>query len=139
MKNTLVVLAFLCVAVSAFAQKSSKTTEWKEKETFHAVMAKTFHPMEDGNFAPIKARAAEMSDKAKKWADAKPPKQFNKPEIKELLSKLTTESKALAELVAAKGSDDDIKKSLTALHERFHEVSGACKVDAKTGKHEHKD
>jgi len=137
MRYMIIAAAFLCMTVSAFAQKGAKSTEWKEKETFHEVMAKTFHPMEEGNLTPIKTRASELSDKALAWADAKPPKQFDKPEIKELLGKLKTESKALTDLIAAKGSDDDIKKSLTALHERFHEISGACKVDTKTGKHKH--
>lgn len=137
MKYALVLVALFCVSISAFAQNKSKAPEWKEKEAFHEVMAKTFHPMEEGNLAPIMARAAEMAEKAGVWADGKAPKEFDKPQIKELLAKLKTESKSLADLVAAKGSEGDIKKSLTALHERFHEISGACAVDGKTGKHKH--
>ncbi|MCS6807995.1 MAG: hypothetical protein RML40_04875 [Bacteroidota bacterium] len=101
-------------------------------------MAKTFHPMEEGNFAPIMSRATELAEKARMWADATPPKQFNTPTIKELLNKLKVESQALAELVAAKRSEEDIKQALTALHERFHEIAGACAVDPKTKKHSHK-
>jgi hypothetical protein len=139
-----VFLVLTLVASSAFAQKksakaSSKSTEWKEMEAFHGVMAKTFHPMEDGDLKPIMARAGEMATKAQQWANSKAPKEFDKPAIKDLLSKLTEESKALADLVASKASEDDIKKSLTALHERFHEISGACRTDEHGNhKHEHK-
>ncbi len=126
LNKTLIAAAIFFAATFVYAQKS---TEWKEKETFHDVMAKTFHPMEEGNLKPIIARASELSDKAKAWASAMPPKQFDKPVIKELLGKLSTESKALADLVAAKGDEAAIKKSLHALHERFHEVAGACSTD----------
>lgn len=130
MKRFCIVGFCLLMAVSvAFAQKGAKSPEWKEMDTFHEVMSKTFHPMEEGNLKPITTRAAEMAEKAKKWADSKAPKEFEKPAVKELLTKLTAESKALSELIAAKGSDADVKKSLTALHDRFHEIVGACKTD----------
>lgn len=137
MKSFIVVALGLLYASTAFAQRSAKAAPWKEMETFHEVMAKTFHPMEEGNLQPIMARAGEMAEKAKLWADTKAPAQFDKPAIKDLLVKLKDESKALAELVAAKGSEADIKKSLTALHDRFHEITGACKTDGHGKKHKH--
>ena len=48
---------------------------------------------------------------------------IDKPEIKELLGKLKTESKAFEILIAAKGSDDDIKSTAsTAMN--VSEISG---------------
>jgi hypothetical protein len=144
MKNTVLksFLAALVLACAVFAtlpalaQTKAKSPEWKEMETFHEVMAKTFHPMEEGNLKPIMARAGEMATKAKLWADSKAPKEFDKANVKELLGKLVTESKALSDLIAAKGSEADVKKSLNALHERFHEISGACSTDEhQHGKH----
>jgi hypothetical protein len=131
-----VALAFVSFTANVSAQSKQKSPEWKEMETFHEVMAKTFHPMEEGNLKPIMARATEMATKAKQWADAKPPKEFDKANVKELLGKLVTESKALSDLVAAKGSETDVKKALSALHDRFHEISGACSTDEhKHGEH----
>jgi hypothetical protein len=103
---------------------------WNELTAFHAVMSATFHPMEEGNFKPIRTRAAEMAAKAKQWSDSTPPALYDKAEIKTNVAKLAQESQALSALVAKKASDVQIKESLNALHDRFHEIAGMCN-DAK--------
>jgi hypothetical protein len=95
--------------------------------------------MEEGKMAPILSRAGELADKAKAWADAPIPAAFDKAPVKDLLGKLSTESKALADMIAAKAPEADVKKSLTALHDRFHEITGACKVDEHKGHKDHKE
>ncbi len=132
-------------AASGFAQQNphsehaehaekKKGSGWKERDVFHEVMGGTFHPMEEGDFKPIRARAKEMAEKAEKWAKSTAPKEFDSPKIKETLAKLVAESKALADLVAANAGDEEIKGKLTALHDRFHEIVGQCKESADAHK-----
>ncbi len=125
--NLLLAADFLPAATTASAGDSDK---WTELSIFHDVMSQTFHPMEEGELKPIRGRAGEMAQKAKQWADSKPPKIYDKPEIKANLAKLADESKAIAALVATHASDAKIKESLTALHDRFHAIIGLCR-DAK--------
>ena len=56
---------------------------------------------------------------------------FTSADIKALLVKLNAESKALADSVAKNVSDEQLKKDLTALHDRFHEIIGACRDEKK--------
>jgi hypothetical protein len=111
------------------AQKPApKLEEWAEMEIFHNVMAETFHPMEDGEMKPILTRAQEMADKAKAWQQSTPPARYApvKDSVNFYLAKLAAESQALADIVAKKAKEEDIKKSLTALHDRYHTVSDFC-------------
>jgi hypothetical protein len=105
--------------------------KWAEMDAFHSVMSQTFHPAEEGKLEPIRKRAGEMATKAKQWSDSKPPKIYDVPEIKEMLVKLAAESKALADNIARGAGDDQVKKELTALHDRFHEIVGACHAEKK--------
>lgn len=130
---------FLCVTIlslfsvsapALFGKTAFPVTEnhndWKEQDEFHEVMAQTFHPMEKGNLEPIRKRAGELAAKAKTWSKSKPPKALDTPKIKDTLKKLANESAALSKMVSKKASNEDIKKALTALHDRFHEVVGLC-------------
>lgn len=128
--NLLLAADFLPAATTASAGDSDK---WSELTVFHDVMSQTFHPMEEGELKPIRSRAGEVAEKARQWADSKPPKIYDKPEIKANLAKLADESKALAALVGAKASDTQIKESLTCLHDRFHTIVGLCRDAKKQG------
>lgn len=121
---------FQPAAMTASAGDSNK---WNELSAFHDVMSATFHPMEEGDFKPIRARANEMAAKAKQWADSTPPKIYEKPEIKTNVAKLAQESKALAGLVAKSATDAQIKEWLSALHDRFHAIAGLCNDAKKAG------
>lgn len=114
-------------AVEEKSKVETKAEEWKERSDFHQVMSTTFHPMEDGNFAPIRERIGEMHAKAVAWASSTPPKAYDKPEIKAKLTDLVSKSKELKELIAAKATDDVVKTKLTDLHEVFHQIAGLCK------------
>ena len=62
-----------------------KTSEWKEKTEFHKIMSQTFHPAEEGNFAPIKSRIDEMETKEVAFKNSEIPADFgNKDAIKNL-------------------------------------------------------
>lgn len=110
---------------------SQASDKWAELENYHDAMSQTFHPAEEGKLEPIRKRAGELADKAKQWLDSKPPKVYESADIKALLVKLNAESKALADAIAKGAKDEQVKKDLTALHDRFHEIIGACRDEKK--------
>ena len=122
MKQLIFILLLAGIATSTHAQSA----EWKELDDYHKVMASTFHPSEEGNLQPIKERSGELADKAKALQKSTIPAAYQKPGVKESLDLLAKESKALDKMVRKKKPDADITKSLTALHERFHEVIEKC-------------
>jgi hypothetical protein len=123
MKNILLLLTLFAINLS-FAQTK---IEWKEKDDFHKVMAQTFHPLEEGNYAPIKERSQEMYDKAVAWQKSSIPVGINKKKTKKILKKLVKETKALNDKIKAGTTDEIIKADLTKLHDIFHEIVGLCK------------
>lgn len=101
--------------------------EWKEKDDFHKVMSTTFHPMEDGNFNPIKEKSQEMYEKAVAWQKSAIPAGVDKKKAKKVLKKLVKETKALNDKIKAGATDEVIKTDLTRLHDIFHELVGLCR------------
>ena len=110
---------------TAFAAQSQQVA-WKELDDYHTVMSQTFHPSEEGNLKPIKERSGELAAKAKTLQKSAIPTAYQKPGVKETLAKLAKESKALDKIVRKKKSDEEITKTLAALHDRFHEVMEKC-------------
>lgn len=123
MKNFLIIIC-LFIAHISFSQAPA---EWKEKDEFHKVMAQTFHPVEDGNYNPIRERSNEMYQKAVAWQKSAVPEGYNKKKISKILKKLVKESKELDKKIKAGTTDAEIKKDLTELHDIFHEIVGLCK------------
>lgn len=105
----------------------AKEEVWQERSDFHKVMSSTFHPMEDGDFKPIRERAGELHAKAEAWAKSTAPKSMDKPEIKEKLNLLVSQASELKNKIADKATDDEIKVKLTAMHDTFHQIAGLCK------------
>lgn len=99
---------------------------WQALKNFHVVMAQTFHPMEDGNFEPIKARSAEMLEKAKLLGSSSFPNSFNNKAIKDAINELIAGAESLDKLVKKKSKNDKIEASLTKLHDVFHKIQGLC-------------
>ncbi|HKA21790.1 MAG TPA: DUF2911 domain-containing protein [Blastocatellia bacterium] len=114
-KGGRMILTWGTLALSADFQSVPKSVsaadneKWNELTAFHAVMSATFHPMEEGNFKPIRSRAAELAAKAKQWSDSTPPALYDKAEIKTNVAKLAQESQALAALVSKKASDGQVR------------------------------
>lgn len=127
---------FVCLlAVTAFIQKvnaQSKFDSWPELKSFHTVMTQTFHPSEEGNLEPIKTRSAEMVAKVGALQKSKIPAEFDKKEVKDAVNKLAIDSKKLHELIENKGTDKEIKKALSDLHDTFHLIVEKC---SKTDEH----
>ena len=122
------VLALIVVANSVSAQ--STFDKWPAIKEFHEVMSQTFHPAEEGNLAPIKARSEEMMNKAAMLLKSDIPTEFRTDAILASAERLQIKSKALHKLVKSNGTDAAILKSITDLHDTFHEIVGLCS-DAK--------
>ncbi len=134
MKNltALFVLALL-IFVSSIASSQTKV-EWKEREDFHQVMGQTFHPVEDGNYTPIRERSGEIVEKAVAWQNSTIPAEFaSVTGLKENLAKLVAGSEALNAKIKANCTNEEIKTDLTALHDVFHDIVGSC----NTTDHQH--
>ena len=122
------VLVLIVVANSVSAQ--STFDKWPAIKAFHEVMSQTFHPAEEGDLAPIKARSEEMRNKAAMLLKSDIPTEFRTDAILASAERLQIKSKALHKLVTSNGSDAAILKSITDLHDTFHEIVGLCS-DAK--------
>lgn len=110
----------------AARKKQVDEGRWPELDNYHAVMAKTFHPAEEGNLKPLYANAEELAAKAVVLKKSVIPAKYQKPGVKESVEALEKESAALAKMVKKKKSEDELKKAIFALHDRFHEVMEKC-------------
>ncbi len=128
-----VLVSALSVGVRAVAE--TKPGSWAELKAYHSVMSTTFHPAEEGKLEPIKTRSAELAAAAKAWLKSTPPAEFNKPAILAKLKLLDVESAALDKLIkGGKATDAEITATLTKVHDRFHEIVGACADEGKAAK-----
>ena len=123
------IIAFIFAVNTMSAQ--SVTEKWPAIEAFHEVLSQTFHPAEKGNLAPIKARSEEMMLKAAALLKSDIPEEFRTNQILASAEKLQLKSKKLHQLVTSKASDDDIVKSLTNIHDTYHEIVGLCTAEKK--------
>lgn len=120
----LVGFGFAALANQAAAQ--SKLQDWAELKEFHKVMAQTFHPSEEGNLEPIKTRIGEMVEKAKTLQASKFPADFDNEKIRKAVNQLVTDSQKLQADIKKGASDKKITKSLSGLHDVFHQIVGLC-------------
>jgi hypothetical protein len=120
MRLLLTTLLCLGLSFSAAAQ-----TTWQEYlHAYHDLMSSTFHPAEEGDMGPIKAKAPEMAALAKAWSKADLPEKEG--DLKKALKTLAQGSRTVARLVRKNYSDDVIGEALTDLHDQFHAVAGLC-------------
>jgi len=102
-------------------QTTETIQEWKELEDFHMILATTFHPMEEGDFKPIKSDAGQLDSLAQKLHVATPP-QGDADAIKKLTLQLSTSSRALADTIAKGADEATIEVLLTQLHDQYHHI-----------------
>lgn len=127
--KTFAIFALLFVANTITAQ--STFDKWPALKEFHEVMSQTFHPAEEGNLTPIKTRSEEMMSKAVMLLKSDIPEEFRTNSILASSERLQLKSKALHKLVISNGSDAAILKSITDLHDTFHEIVGLCSEQKK--------
>jgi hypothetical protein len=127
MKNTFLFFILLTF-LSACSTKKSETAEgssneWKELDSFHSIMADAFHPYKDSaNLAPAKSLAKSMADEAGKWSGSTLPEKVNNDEMQTKLKNLNDGSQSFLRLTSENAPDSVIGKSLTELHDLFHEI-----------------
>lgn len=121
-------LGFWLIGSTLEAQSVFDT--WPALKDFHGVMSQTFHPAEEGNLAPIKARSLEMYDKAMALSKSTTPAALNTKPIKMAVKELVKGSKSLHKLIKSPtATDAAITNSLTALHDVFHKIVGLCREE----------
>jgi hypothetical protein len=130
-----IAVTFIGMTTNANAQKA----EWKELKEFHEVMSETFHPSQEGNFAPIKARIGEMVQKAEALKSSTIPADYNNKKVKKAVAQLVKDSKTLQAKIASGASDEEIKTSLSQLHDVFHKIVGLCSPSGDEHGHEKHD
>ena len=131
MKHFKLLLIFALVFVANTVSAQSTFDKWPAIKVFHEVMSETFHPAEEGNLAPIKSRSEEMMNKAAQLLKSEIPAEFKTDAILASAEKLQIKSKALNKLVKSNGADAAILKSITDLHDTFHEIVGLCSEPKK--------
>lgn len=124
-KIKLLIVAVLATVSIAFAQKAKST--WPEMKTFHSFMSSTFHPAEEGDFAPLKAKADSLLIAANLWQASAIPADFKPVETKAAITKLVAKCRAIQKAVAAKLSNERLKILITEAHDIFHTITGECR------------
>jgi len=117
---------YLIMAIP-FAITAQEKSDWKEMNNFHTLMSTSFHPSEEGNLKPVKAKSDSLLMAAKMWKSSKVPAGYKPKETSETLSKLI---KQLAELnTAVKAGKDDatLKGMIKDAHEIFHDIVEKCR------------
>ena len=125
MKNITSLILVLALASCSPKKEAeaNESNEWKELDSFHTIMADAFHPYKDSsNLAPAKSLAKAMADEAGKWASSTLPEKVNNDDMKTKLQKLNEGSKGFLKLTGESVPDSVVGKSLTELHDLFHEI-----------------
>ena len=99
---------------------------WKELDAFHELMAATWHPAKSGDLKVIRAKADSLSASAKVWAASKVPTACDTKVVRDAMADVVTGSEKVAQLVASKGADADVRTALHDVHERFEVVEHGC-------------
>ena len=96
--------------------------EWMELDSFHMLMAESFHPyIDSGNLVPAKENAAAMEEFAAKWAESPLPDKVNNDHVKKLLTKLK-HSTMNFNAMSTDAPSDVLGDSLSSLHDLFHGI-----------------
>ena len=123
----LLMITMIMLPVISFAQNAKSV--WPEMKTFHSFMAATFHPADEGNFAPLKEKADSLLIAAKSWQASPIPANYKPVETKATLKKLVAQCEAIKKNVTAKASDEILKKMISEAHETFHTIMGKCRKE----------
>jgi hypothetical protein len=111
--------------------KEIEKDNWLAIKDFHKVMAQTFHPAEEKNFAPLLSRSGELYAKAILLKNSNPPVSANNAGIQDALSRLEKQCLDIHQLVQKPSKDQEKKNTqlfemITKAHDIFHEVEGLC-------------
>ncbi len=99
---------------------------WPQMNAFHKVLAQTFHAAEKGDFKPVRELSGGLYAKSILLQDSDIPKSLLKPEVVSALTRLEKKCGSLQKLVSKNAKNKNIMKSLSSVHDIFHEVQGLC-------------
>ena len=128
MKKHLLQLAFGFILSVPFVITAQEKSDWKEMQNFHSLISATFHPSEEGNLKPLKAKSDSLLSAAKIWKAAKVPSGFKPAETAETLTKLVKQCELVSISVKAKKDDVTLKAKIKEAHDIFHSVAEKCRV-----------
>ena len=117
----------LLAMTPAFGFAQEKKAVWPEMKNFHSFMSSTFHPAEEGNLQPLKAKAADMLKAAQEWQASKIPSNFIVDETTVQLQKLVKYCTGINEAVNSGATDAVLTKMITEAHDVFHKIAGECR------------
>ncbi len=126
MKKSFSFLMSVCAILFFQTTYSQEKIRWKEMDSFHEIMSKTFHPAEEGKLEPIRSRSGEMVEKAVAWKSSTAPKGYDKEAVTKSLNDLVKGAKDIDKLVKENAGDDVLKDKLSALHDVFHQIMEKC-------------
>jgi len=115
----------LCAAQISFAA-TGNIKKWPALQAFHDVISQTYHPGEEGNLAPARARAKELNKKAMDLSKTKVPAGFNTSGISQMVALLQKETQKMVKMVADNENDSELKQQLAVIHDIFHKIAGLC-------------
>ena len=127
MKTKILMLAISLIAAISQTSAQETKTEWKESKIFHGLMSASFHPAEEGNYAPLREKADSLFIVAKLWQASAMPADYKPTETKAALSKLVIQCSALKKAVDTKASGEMLMKKITEAHDTFHTIVGECR------------
>ncbi len=113
--------------VSAYSFGQEKKATWKELQDFHAVMSKSFHPTEDGDFKPLRENASLLVERAQQWRKSTVPAGFDAKQSAEVLDHLIMACTKINDAVKANAPDDQLKEMIVNAHDIFHELVEKCR------------
>lgn len=137
------VVVIICVLQACSVKKEeahdeSKTVEideWAEMDSFHMIMAESFHPFIDsGNLVPAKQNALAMEELASKWAEAPLPAKVNNDQVRQLLSRLKNSTTNFRSMLDD-APDEVLGDSLASLHDLFHDIQESWYKDEESHDH----
>jgi len=119
-------------AKAAEKEHHASSSGWKELDSFHELLAATWHPVGKSNdLKPIRAKASALSDAAQTWAASKYPKACDTKAIRDAVTTVAADSRTIAGMVAKSAGDAEVKGALKELHTRFEVVEEGCKPAGK--------
>lgn len=103
-------------------------TAWRELNGYHSLLhLSRYTMMKTGDLAPARRNAPALLEAAKAWAASTSPAECSVPEgFGTKLEEFATQTDSYAKLIAANGTDDEVKASLTQLHDTFRELHRVC-------------
>ncbi len=128
MKKYLSLIAISIISIGTLHAQTN-APEWKEQKQFHSLMSRSFHPAEEGKFAPLKQNIDSLTIVAKAWYASSIPSNFKPKETKENLEILIKKCSVLNKAIKDNKPDADLKKLITDAHDTFHTIVGECKIN----------